>query len=88
MKTVCAWCGVVIADGPEPISHGCCPRCYNAQLADFAWEEILGLAAQAKAAWACRVRGAEADDEYKVSIRSAANIRSELRTTIADAKGE
>lgn len=27
LKTVCAWCGAVMADGEEPVSHGCCLDC-------------------------------------------------------------
>lgn len=27
MKTVCAWCRVVMKDGTEPVSHGICAAC-------------------------------------------------------------
>ena len=29
IRTICAWCKSVIAEGdaPEPVSHGCCPDC-------------------------------------------------------------
>ena len=27
MKTVCAWCGLVLKDGTEPVSHGICVKC-------------------------------------------------------------
>lgn len=27
MKTVCAWCNVVMKDGAEPVSHGICATC-------------------------------------------------------------
>lgn len=27
MKVVCAWCGVVLAEGDEPVSHGLCQPC-------------------------------------------------------------
>jgi phage FluMu protein Com len=27
MKVVCAWCGKVLQEGSEPISHGICPEC-------------------------------------------------------------
>jgi len=28
MRTLCAWCGVTLADGPpKPVSHGICPVC-------------------------------------------------------------
>jgi len=28
MRTICAWCGVVLTDGPEtPVSHGICAGC-------------------------------------------------------------
>lgn len=30
MKVVCGWCGLLIRDGEEPISHGMCPQCYEA----------------------------------------------------------
>lgn len=26
-KVVCAWCGAVLKDGEEPISHGICELC-------------------------------------------------------------
>ena len=26
-KVVCAWCGMVMAFGEEPVSHGICPEC-------------------------------------------------------------
>lgn len=38
-RTVCAWCGVVICEGPEPTSHGICQPCatqLEAEAADFA----------------------------------------------------
>lgn len=27
LRTVCAWCGVLICDGAEPTSHGICMPC-------------------------------------------------------------
>jgi hypothetical protein len=28
MKIVCAWCNIIIQEGPEyPMSHGICPEC-------------------------------------------------------------
>jgi len=27
LKTLCAWCGVTIKDGIEPVSHGICGEC-------------------------------------------------------------
>ena len=27
LKEVCAWCGHVIRDGVDPVSHGLCDRC-------------------------------------------------------------
>ena len=27
MKVICAWCGKVLQEGDEPISHGICPEC-------------------------------------------------------------
>lgn len=33
IKIVCAWCGIVIAWGEDPVSHGICPEC-------AAWDEI------------------------------------------------
>ena len=27
MKSICSWCGVLIRDGREPISHGMCDAC-------------------------------------------------------------
>lgn len=31
MKTICAWCGFLIQDGPpEPVSHGMCQQCFDA----------------------------------------------------------
>lgn len=32
MKTVCAWCGSVISDGNDPISHGICQDCRKIML--------------------------------------------------------
>jgi hypothetical protein len=32
MKVVCAWCGKLIRDGLEPISHGICPVCVESEL--------------------------------------------------------
>jgi hypothetical protein len=26
-RVVCAWCGAVLSDGAEPVSHGICPGC-------------------------------------------------------------
>jgi hypothetical protein len=34
MKTVCSWCNAIIREGTLPISHGCCPTCIVALLAD------------------------------------------------------
>jgi len=33
MKKVCSWCGLVLEDGPEPITHGICPECEDRVLA-------------------------------------------------------
>jgi hypothetical protein len=27
-RIMCAWCGSVIQEGPEPVSHGMCPDCF------------------------------------------------------------
>lgn len=37
MKTICAWCGCVIADGPAdgPVSHGACRPCAKIVLAQM-----------------------------------------------------
>lgn len=35
-KRLCAWCGVLLSDGPAyPISHGCCVPCVEAARAQF-----------------------------------------------------
>lgn len=34
MKLLCAWCGVLMRDGTEPVSHGCCPKCIHLMLGD------------------------------------------------------
>lgn len=26
-RILCAWCGAIMAEGSEPVSHGICPRC-------------------------------------------------------------
>ena len=37
MKTLCAWCGVLLQDGPpEPVSHGICQPCFDAFVARLA----------------------------------------------------
>ena len=42
MKTVCAWCGVIVKEGPEEfISHGICERCREKVLAQITSEEGL-----------------------------------------------
>jgi hypothetical protein len=28
-QVVCAWCGKVIHEGNQPVSHGMCPECYE-----------------------------------------------------------
>lgn len=40
LRTVCAWCGAVIQEGPGsgPVSHGICRACYERQVA-----ALLGL---------------------------------------------
>jgi len=32
MKVICAWCGLLIRDGREPVSHGICDRCKAREL--------------------------------------------------------
>lgn len=27
MRKICAWCGLVLQEGPEPTSHGICESC-------------------------------------------------------------
>jgi hypothetical protein len=27
MRVICAWCGTVLREGAEPVSHGICPAC-------------------------------------------------------------
>jgi len=29
MRVICAWCGKLIREGDEPISHGICEECYQ-----------------------------------------------------------
>jgi len=36
MKTICAWCGKLLVDSPEPdnqTSHGICAKCQKIELA-------------------------------------------------------
>ena len=34
MKVICCYCKKVLKEGPEfPASHGCCPSCYDKQIA-------------------------------------------------------
>ena len=34
MKTICAWCGKLLKDGPDkPVSHGMCRECSDRELA-------------------------------------------------------
>ncbi len=34
MRTLCAWCGKVLVDGPEEaVSHGICPDCRDKEMA-------------------------------------------------------
>jgi hypothetical protein len=30
-REVCAWCGAIVRDGIEPVSHGMCQSCRQAQ---------------------------------------------------------
>jgi hypothetical protein len=39
MKTICAWCGVVLSDGNGPTSHGICPPCKDS----FAFQSGVSL---------------------------------------------
>lgn len=41
MKIVCAYCKKVILDGPEPTSHGICPKCLKQELKKLeeVWDE-------------------------------------------------
>ena len=40
LRRVCAWCGLIIADGPEPASHGICPKCEKKELAKLEREGV------------------------------------------------
>jgi len=31
-RRVCAYCGTVIEDGDEPVTHGICEECYGKQM--------------------------------------------------------
>ena len=31
MKEICMCCGLVLKDGPDPVSHGCCKPCLREQ---------------------------------------------------------
>ena len=33
MRKICAWCRVVLEEGPEPVSHGLCGPCLRRELA-------------------------------------------------------
>lgn len=35
LKTVCAWCGVLIREGAEPVSHGICRPCAATWSAEY-----------------------------------------------------
>jgi len=36
LKTVCAWCGRTLKEGPAyPVSHGICPECRAETWAEF-----------------------------------------------------
>ena len=28
-RVVCAWCDLVLVEGPQPTSHGICPACHK-----------------------------------------------------------
>ena len=32
LRAVCSWCGTLIREGVEPISHGMCPPCADKML--------------------------------------------------------
>ncbi len=34
-KEVCAWCGFVIKEGVEPVSHGSCIACLLTQMSEI-----------------------------------------------------
>lgn len=60
-KTICAWCGKILREGAEPVSHGICQHCADAILAKedaireqcqccmhHRWGSCKGLATDAK----------------------------------------
>lgn len=40
MRTICAWCGVLIVDEPGPVSHGICQKCQDRVLAEAGSESL------------------------------------------------
>lgn len=34
-RSICAWCGVLIREGSEPISHGACEPCVDRERAEL-----------------------------------------------------
>ncbi len=38
-RRVCAWCGLELSPGAEPVSHGICPRCEDVFFAGLAGPE-------------------------------------------------
>lgn len=41
-KEVCAWCGVLLSDGPLPITHGICDECAVKLICEHEWAEQPG----------------------------------------------
>lgn len=35
LKAVCGWCGLLIRDGREPVSHGLCVECLERELKEL-----------------------------------------------------
>ncbi len=35
IKLVCAWCGKVLTEGEEPISHGICSECSKKEMEEW-----------------------------------------------------
>lgn len=42
-RVECAWCGVMLSPGAEPVSHGICPDCLSEATRDDAFEAYDGI---------------------------------------------
>lgn len=44
MRTICAWCKVVLSDGCGPVSHDMCAACYEKEMGKIQERPRQGLA--------------------------------------------